>query len=352
MASSAEKTGAAKILLVDDDATFRTSLSLYLDRYPEEWTYRVAGSVKEAVALLGSDDFDLAILDVHLPDGNAADIVRHAGTVPCLICTEDQQIPTYNQLLSDSSIAQNIVNYIVKPLQQGVIWTIRSAIRFGRERDLRNRLVAEATASYEEERRQIGQNLHDSMGAFLAQLSWIFSRIDGAMHNPGIDQQLGTTVQAICKEGRQLVEAAHREVSEAVTQLRPEAVNVAGLRTAIEFMLEQWKMTAPTVKFEFSCTADLEKIDSRRSGTIYRLVQEGLTNAMRHTDPTHVAVAMNARNDQLTLAIKSKGRVLVAKDTYKLTVLRERTSSLGGVLQFAVDPACQESSLTITMPMA
>lgn len=352
MTPSANKAGVANILLVDDDATFRTAVSLFLDCYPDEWTYRVAGTVKEAVALLASQDFDLAILDVHLPDGNAADIVRNAGTVPCLICTEDQQMPTYNQLLADSSIAQNIVNYIVKPLQQSVIWTIRSAIRFGQERDLRNRQVAAATASYEEERRQIGQNLHDSMGAFLAQLSWIFSRIDGAMGNSGIDKELAATVQAICKEGKQLVEGAHREVSEAVTQLRPEAVNVAGLRTAIEYMLEQWRMTAPTVKFEYACNVDLEQIDSRRSGTIYRLVQEGLTNAMRHTDPTHIAVAMNARNDQLILTIKSKGRVLVEKDTYKLTVLRERTSSLGGVLQFVIDPACQESSLAITLPMA
>lgn len=340
------------VLLIDDDPIFRESLKIVLGQFPQEWSCYCAESVEEAIEELANCQFKLAIVDVHLPDGNAADFIRRAGTLPCILCTQDNEEPTFKQMFNDGSVSHNIVGYLIKPLQQGVIWSIRAGLQIGQERQFRNRLVAEATTGLENERRQIAQNLHDSMGASLTQLTWILSGIDRAISEANIDTELANQITSFCAQGKQIVAEAHREMSEAVMMLRPEAISVAGLQVAIKYMLSQWEVTAPTVRFKLTCAVDLEEIIGEgRSGIIYRLIQEGITNAMRHTNATHVDVNISYRDKSLALSIVSKGRILVEKDTYKLTILKERTSSLGGILQFKCDANRQETCLNITIPL-
>ncbi len=340
-----------RILIVEDDPIFRESLLILFEQYPSEWECSIADSIKNAEAKLADHSFDMAILDIHLPDGDASDLIRVAGTLPCILFTHDSEEPTFKKMIDDPTVSQNIVGYLIKPLPQGVILSIRASWRIAKERQMRNQLVAEATAGFEEERRMVAQELHDSMGASLTQLTWIFSGISSEINHPSVDPELVDRVQSLCEQGRQIVSTAHVEASELATKLRPEAVNVAGLGVAIEYLVDQWRAAAPAVIFNYACTSQLDRIDLRRAGVIYRLLQEGMTNAMRHTEPTTINVSITSKDTRLILKIQSNGPVLVAKDTYKLTVLRERTTSLGGDLQFMCDMEKGESNLTISIPL-
>lgn len=339
------------VLIVDDDPIFLQSLRIVLDQVPREWSYYEAGNVRQAITLLSEHEIALAIVDINLPDGTAADVIRAAGAVPCLLCTQDDKEPTFKKIFTDQSISQNIVGYLTKPLQQGAIWSIRAGLEIGRERHMQSRLVAEATAGLEEERQLIAQNLHDAMGASITQLTWIFASIQQAANAQAVEHRLSPQITSLCSQGKKILSDAYTEVSQAITRLHPEAVSVAGLRAAIEDMVAHWKHIAPVVCFELTINNDLEKVDSRHAGMIYRLVQEGITNVMRHTDPVSVRITMACRDKTLILTIASKGQVLVERDTYKLTILRARTLSLGGVLQFTCDANRAETCLTINIPI-
>ncbi|WP_034297341.1 response regulator [Herbaspirillum sp. RV1423] len=347
-------TSKIPILIVDDDPVFRQSLCIVLGQAPNEWHCYEAENVRQATTLMTEHVIALAIVDINLPDGTAADVVRNPDAPPCLLCTQDDKEPTFQSMFADPSIAQNLVGYLIKPMQQSAIWSIRAGLEIGRERQMRSRLIAEATAQLEEERRLIAQNLHDAVGAAITQLTWIFAGIGKAASTLSVDTSLSQHMQHIetsCMDGKKILAQAHADVSQAITQLRPEAISVGGLTIAIEDMVGQWRKAAPQVSFALAHGSCLDKVDARRAGTLYRLVQEGITNVMRHTDPAEVLIEMIDRGPSLILKILSRGKILVEKDTYKLTILRERTSSLGGVLQFFCDAEREETCLVVSIPV-
>src|SRR5262245_16114939 len=89
------------VLVVDDDPVFRQAARIVLAQTPGEWQTYEAASVQEAVALLNAGNIEYAIVDIHLPDGTALDIIRSAGAVPCLLCTVDDEEFTFRQIFSD-----------------------------------------------------------------------------------------------------------------------------------------------------------------------------------------------------------------------------------------------------------
>ncbi len=338
-------TGAT-VLIVDDDPIFSESLRMIL---PAHWQIFKAPDVKSALALASAEPVELALVDMHLLDGHGSDFIRMAGVLPCMLCTQDQGEPAFQAIFDDPVVAQNVVGYLTKPLRPGTIWSIRAGLQIGRERARRDRLVAEATARLEEERRQIAGQLHDMVGASLTHLTWIFSNIEHAAQSgsPGAMAE----VAAQCRRGREVVRGAHGAVSRAVKELQPEEVHIIGLRGAVDYMLAQWQQTAPRVQFTLVCAKEVDQIDTRRAGIIYRIVQESITNAMRHTDAEAISLQMTCRDQRLEVALQSRGRVLKSTDTYLLTSLRERTASLGGVLQFSCEPQLHTSQLKVVVPI-
>ncbi|MES2887764.1 MAG: response regulator [Pseudomonadota bacterium] len=342
---------SASVLIVDDDPVFCASLPLIL---PTQWRVFSAPDIETAVHLIGTETVDLAVVDMHLLDGSGADFIRVAGALPCLLCTQDHGEPAFQAIFDDPAVSQNIVGYLTKPLRAGAIWSIRAGLQIGRERQLRDRLVGEATARLEEERRQVAGDLHDAVGAALTQLSWVLGTIERTVHTGAaspVDTPVATQIAEQCAKGRVILKQAYTDVSRAVNRLQPEEVQVVGLRGAVDYMVAQWRLTAPRVEFTFVASKEVDQIDARRAGIIYRVVQEGITNAMRHSDATAVEVQMGCREGHLSLSVQSRGRVLPSDSRFLLTSLRERTASLGGVLQFACDPAAGGSQLKITLPV-
>lgn len=344
------KPSQVPILIVDDDPVFRTALKIVLERPVNEWLVLEAGSVAEALAQCAARAPDLAIVDIHLPDGTAADIIRRAGTMPCLLCTQDTNEPTFSRLFNDESVAQNLVGYLVKPLSEGAIFSVRAALQVAYERQLRSRLVAAATSNLEDERRVIAQNMHDGLGALLTQLRWVFSGITQAAQAPDRQAQDNGRILELCNEGKQLLAQTHQEINNAITQLRPDELSVVGLRGAIDYMVSQWARIAKAVTLEVSIGEEIDSIDARRAGMLYRIVQEGLTNAMRHSNPTHVLLALDCISRDVRLMINTAGRIDTLQESYALTILRERTSALGGQLQFSVDSSRGTSALMVLIP--
>lgn len=348
--SSVEK---ARILLVEDDPIFRKSVQIILDQNKDLWTVQIAASVKEALAILERQRMDLGILDVHLPDGTAEDIIRAAGLMPCMLCTQDTNETSFRQLFENQAVAHNIVGYLPKPLTAQAIWQVRAGYLIGRSRVARDRLIAEATAKHEDECRVIERNLHDAIGASLAQTQWVFSGIDKALaQTEKSPTEMAAGIRQLTLRGRTILQETHAEVAKILKELRPEEIMITDLKHAIEYMISQWRSIAPTVSFVCRVADEVQDIDIRRAANIFRLVQEGITNTMRHAAPQEITVNLACQKQQLLVEVASVGEIAQPQnDTYALTILRERTASLGGMLQFACSAAEGTSRLKILIPL-
>ncbi|WP_424196742.1 response regulator (plasmid) [Ampullimonas aquatilis] len=339
------------VLIVDDDEFFRMSFSIILNQKPGVWNCIQAGTVKEAAELLSSTavNIDVAVVDINLPDGTATDVIKLGHNIPFIICTQDDNEPTFEKIFAESIISEWVLNYIVKPIQPNVIWTLHSALKVGYARKKRNQQVAAATGSIEEERKLIAQNLHDAMGSALTQLNWTFSNIKAKAKE--LENPERTSIEGLCEQGKNLIVQTHKEVSNIIALLRPEIITVAGLRTALIMLVEQWRDTAPSVQFDLQLSGLIDEIDDSKSTVIYRLIQEAVTNSMRHTETKSINIKTSQSRKLGRIEVHTVGKLLKQNNEFEIKGLKERASSLGGHLQFNFDEKINESILIIQVPL-
>lgn len=186
----------------------------------------------------------------------------------------------------------------------------------------------------EEERARIARELHDEMGQALTAL-----RIDlGWLRNKC--QPLGAP--AVERVGTALGVVEHsivslRRISE---DLRPAMLDSLGLAAAVEHHVTQF-----SERTGIACRLNMNReefeLDDRLATTVFRIVQETLTNVARHAGASEVTVRIDEVDDGIRLTIQDNGRgISDAKDkkTFGLLGMRERIAMLGGRLEIHSRP--------------
>jgi signal transduction histidine kinase len=200
---------------------------------------------------------------------------------------------------------------------------------------LRN-LAAHLLHAREEERRKVAQDIHDDLGQTLAALKmdlhWIEKRL-------GADaESLGDKIKVAIK----LAEEAIGTVQRVASELRPKMLDDLGLDPAL-----QWLCADFTRQTRIACkvTVDVPPwvIGRNAATTLYRVVQEALTNIRRHSKADHADVRLNFSDGILNLQIEDTGIGITAEqatapDSYGLIGLRERVEGLGGSLSISGEP--------------
>jgi len=169
----------------------------------------------------------------------------------------------------------------------------------------------------EEERRKIARELHDEAGQILTAVK--------------IDLDLAGR-----KESADLVGRAIAQMRDLSNLLRPQVLDL-GLLPAIRSLAEDFSARG-RVRAVLSLPESLPGIPPGRQVAIYRIVQEALTNVLRHADASRVHIELAARNDHISLAVEDDGRGPEGELRPHLGLLgmRERVIALGGTL--AVGP--------------
>ena len=78
-------------------------------------------------------------------------------------------------------------------------------------------------------------------------------------------------------------------------RLRPVALDDLGLRSAVQYGVDQWQRRHAGVRCKFEAQGELDGLSEKVNITLYRLVQECLTNVAKHADATQVTISMDAR---------------------------------------------------------
>lgn len=188
------------------------------------------------------------------------------------------------------------------------------------------RLQASVVEAREEERRRIARELHDELGQRLTALKMEVSGLAGLAGlqagQPPVSGMLAMLDETV---------AAVRRIA---SDLRPLMLDDLGLHAAIEWLARD---TARRTGIDISVqlAALPEPLDGRLATALYRMVQEGLTNVVRHAKARQVQVQLRRDGDTAVLTVADDGVGLpdpaaVREDAYGLLGLRERVAMLGG----------------------
>jgi two-component system sensor histidine kinase UhpB len=130
-------------------------------------------------------------------------------------------------------------------------------------------------------------------------------------------------------------------------RLRPAGLDELGLPAALENFTESWRSRHTDVELKMALSGELEGLSELENITLYRLVQEGLTNVARHSEARRVEIRVSrtrgACDDEgVTLQLKDDGRGACGERNSKglgLVGMRERIEALGGRLEIVTEPA-------------
>jgi signal transduction histidine kinase len=210
-----------------------------------------------------------------------------------------------------------------------------------REALLQNRELAQANVRIqEEERRILARELHDELGQCLNAV-----KIDAVCLRDGDAggiPEVRTGAVAIMG----MVDHLEAVVRDMVRRLRPPGMDELGLPAALENCVEGWRRRLPSVEFTVTVAEDIGKLDEATNMTLYRLVQEGLTNVAKHARASRVDIVMQHRAAthagiaEVVLTVQDNGvgrRAEGADAGLGIVGMRERVEALAG--RFDLTPA-------------
>ncbi|MBW3630711.1 MAG: sensor histidine kinase, partial [Gemmatimonadetes bacterium] len=204
----------------------------------------------------------------------------------------------------------------------------------------RNELLRRLTSAEEHERLRLSRELHDQMGQLVTALLLGLKGLARGENAGDESEQI--------EDLEKLADRIGREVQQLAFELRAPALDNLGLRLALRGHLEEWA-AANAIECDFqSVGLDSERFPQEVEIALYRVVQEGLTNVLKHAEASRVSLLVERRRGILSIILEDNGKgfepdaVLGSGDGAKrlgLRGMRERVKLLGGQLDIESSPA-------------
>ena len=204
----------------------------------------------------------------------------------------------------------------------------RMVDRLGRSEIANRRLNEQLLTVQEEERADIARDLHDEIGPFLFAVD-----VEAAAIGRLADERKAEAIPERVRSIRDSVGHMQGHVRGILARLRPAALLDLGLAHAIDNLVASWRARHPSITFATSIEAP--PMDERTEAAIYRVVQEALSNAVRHATPSRIEIIVAARDGGVALAITDDGRGLAGRDDQRgfgIPGMKERMALGGGHL--------------------
>lgn len=221
---------------------------------------------------------------------------------------------------------------------------IREQESLKRERDQLDMQVRERTANLaelathlqnvrEDERGHLARELHDELGALLTA-----AKLDVAR----LKSRLGTSQPEAIERLVHLTSTLNSGIAlkrRIVEDLRPSSLSHLGLVASLEILAREFEQRA-----ELPITTDLEIVDLGGSAqlTVYRLVQESLTNIGKYAEATQIAISLLNMDGYITVEVRDNGKGFdpngINPSSHGLSGMRHRVEAAGGKLTVNSSP--------------
>jgi PAS domain S-box-containing protein len=208
-------------------------------------------------------------------------------------------------------------------------------------------LTAKLEDVREEERTHISRELHDELGQVLTglkiDLTWIAKRIP--------EEQRPLLDKANAMRGQ--IDSIIEYIRRIATQLRPKLLDDFGFVEAIEWLISDFRERT-AIRCRFRSNLQHMNIDPKASTILFRLIQETLTNIMRHSGASSVSINMKKTAAQLIIEVKDNGVGINESDmkasrSLGILGMRERVSILNGTLKIEGAPG-KGTKIKISIP--
>ncbi len=200
------------------------------------------------------------------------------------------------------------------------------------------RLSAHQERLKEEERKRIAQEIHDELGGLLTGIkAYVSVSVDRAI-------RAGTQPDPLLVDATNLADTAIKTVRKVISDLRPSVLDQLGVWAAIE-----WYMDQIAERSGLDCEVAIDPailtvaIGQERSTMLFRVVQETLTNVVRHAQATRVTIEARRDGASVFVTISDNGKGidtdrLLNRDSWGILGMYERTRHFGGELRITGTP--------------
>jgi len=190
-------------------------------------------------------------------------------------------------------------------------------------------LLRKIVSLQDDERRDIARDLHDELGPLLFGIrANAVALQDGAPQ----DKKLGASVEAMLES----VEALQQTNRRILDRLRPLHIRELGLEKSVQTLLQYARSQAPALKASLHIDRRLNDMDGLLSQTVYRVIQEGVTNVLRHANAGAMNVAATMEGAAVAVEISDDGIGFSPNQPFGrgLTGMHERVRALSGTFEF------------------
>lgn len=323
------------VLIVDDDLTARETLVAMLEG--EQYDLQVAKDGTQALQVLERIRPDLILLDVMMPGMDGYEVCRRIRSTPELA---EVPIILLTALDDRASLLRGIEagadDFLSKPADRRELTArVRTITRLNRyhtlveQRENIRQMAERTVAAQEEERQRISRELHDDLGQELTTHLL-------ALRN--LQEDLSLPVETMFERLQLLHDQSYEiliKLRRLARDLRPPVLDALGLKVAMQtYCTEFTRRTHLPVIFE--ADTSLPRFPDIYNITLYRVLQEALTNIVKHAQASQVWVDLSVEDDIVNLTIQDNGigfsEEKPPSNGIGLTGLNERITIAGGTL--------------------
>lgn len=199
----------------------------------------------------------------------------------------------------------------------------------------KNRLLTQRSLEIqEEERRHLAQELHDELGQTIAAIKAV--AVATSNQKQPDKKQIDTNVETIIEYSDHIYKVAKNMMH----RLRPSVLDELGLIKALQNMIDDWNERQDYIFCHFTFTDIPENLSESLKINLYRIIQESLTNALKHSSANTVSISMNRikshGEDSINLIIEDDGIGLDRHNIVSglgLSGMKERVEMNQGVIE-------------------
>lgn len=226
-----------------------------------------------------------------------------------------------------------------------------------RSQDLlqQNRLLTRQMFSLQEaERRHLARELHDELGQWLTAIQ---AEAEAICSSSGSEREPG-----ICANARAIGKSATEiqgVIRRILRRLRPSLLDALGLTESLQELAIQWRQHHPKIVYDLELDGNLDNLPESLNITLYRIVQEALTNVANHAKASHIKVWLRriageaATPEHLLLTVQDDGIGMDPSLPFKglgMLGMRERVIASGGEFMSSSAPG-QGVCIEIRLPL-
>src|SRR5205085_4875006 len=329
------------ILMVDDQPAKLLTYEVMLAELGENLLK--ATSAREALEILLKNDVAVVLMDVSMPDIDGFELAEMIRQHPrfqrtAIIFISAVHLTDLDRLKGYQRGAVDYLSVPVVPeLLRAKVTVFTELHRQAKQLEALNRelrkLSGHLMTSQDEERRRFARELHDSIGQELAAAKIMLDTMQrhSAINGNG----------KIASEASQVIDRAIRQVRNISHLLHPPLLDEGGLVSALRWFLDGVKERSGIETTLNLYPREFPRLAGPLERTVFRIVQEALTNVYRHSGARKAAVVVRQKDSKLIVQVLDDGKG-VSEQTLQLQPgsigvgiggMRERARELGGELR-------------------